>query len=197
MSRLLPRLRVGTGWLYVVAGLGLCAAGILVPARRDLDDLRRQRDRLAEQKAIAEQRVEAYGQFLRLLESDDPTLIRRLAAAQLNLVPDGDTPVLMAASRTATVTDWIDGNVRTEAPAPAPTPDTMLSRLVDGPRRLWVLAGGVVILFVGLLLDDARAPAELRPKPALPHWPVAVGRCGPAAGRDACADGDLNPWYDQ
>jgi hypothetical protein len=198
MFRLVPRIRIGAGWLYVLAGVGLCAAGILVPARSDLDHLRRQRDRLADEKAIAQERVEAYESFLRLLEADDPALIRRLAAAQLNLVPDGDTPVLMAASRTATVTDWIDGNVRARPNAAPPPRDTMLSRLVGGPGRLWVLAAGVVVVFVGLLLDDGRALDRRRPTPALPRWPVAAAarrRGAPAPG--ACTDSELNPWYDE
>jgi hypothetical protein len=198
MSRLLPRIRFGAGWLYVLAGLALCAAGILVPARADLEALRRQRDRLADEKAIAQKRVEAYESFLRLLEADDPALIRRLAAAQLNLVPEGEVPVLMAASRTATVTDWIDGNV-SAAPRPtAPPRDTMLSRLVGGPRRLWALAAGVVVVFVGLLLDDGRVPARRRPTPPLPHWPAApAGRRRPVSAARACSDPELNPWYDE
>jgi hypothetical protein len=197
MSRLLPRIRIGAGWLYVLAGLGLCAAGMLVPARADLEDLRRQRDRLAGEKAIAEERVAAYESFLRLLEADDPALIRRLAAAQLNLVPEGETPVLMAASRTATVTDWIDGNVRAEPAAAAPPRDTLLSRLVGGPGRLWVLAAGVVVVFVGLLLDDGRSSARRRPTPALPHWPAAAVARRPRTAGAPCADPELNPWYDE
>jgi hypothetical protein len=190
-------MRLDAGWLYVLAGLALCAAGILVPARRDLEDLRHQRDRLADERAIGDERVEAYETFLRMLEDDDPALIRRLAAAQLNLVPADETPVLMAASRTATVTKWIDQEVRDRQPAPTPPAETLLGRLVGGPGRLWVLGAGVVVVFVGLLLDDIRAPTtkRRRPKAVVPRWPVA-----PEAARRARAprhDRELNPWYDE
>ena len=136
MPRLTPTIRLDAGWLYVLAGLALCAAGILVPARRDLEDLRRQRDRLADERAIGDERAHAYETFLRLLEEDDPALIRRLAAAQLNLVPADETPVLMAASRTATVTKWIDENVQTWRAEVEPAPVTLLGRLVGGRGRL-------------------------------------------------------------
>ncbi|MHC4385219.1 MAG: hypothetical protein ACYS0J_20655 [Planctomycetota bacterium] len=109
MPRLTPTIRLDAGWLYILAGLALCAAGILVPARRDLEDLRRQLDRLADERAISDARLHAYGSFLHLLNEDDPALIRRLAAAQLNLVPADEKPVLMAASRTATAAWWGGG----------------------------------------------------------------------------------------
>ncbi|MHC4220751.1 MAG: hypothetical protein ACYSU7_20135, partial [Planctomycetota bacterium] len=173
MPRLLAKFRLDTGWRYVVAGLALCGAGLLVPTRRDLDDLRRQRDRLVDEKAVAEERLDAYQTFLGLLDEDDPALLRRLAAAQLNLVPADDTPVLMAASRTATVTEWIDENVRAAGTAAAPARETLLTRLVSGQRQLWVLAGGVVVVFMGLLLDEVRSPTRRRPKPVVPSWPAA------------------------
>jgi hypothetical protein len=188
MRRLASTIRLDAGWLYVVAGLCLCAAAILVPAQRDLEGLRRQRDRLADEKAVGEARLDAYRSFLRQLEREDPPIIRRLAAAQLNLVPAGETPVLLAASRTATVSEWIEGNVRVSRRQPKPPPETLLSRLVEGRLRLWVLAGGMVIVFMGLLLDDARAPARHGGRPALPRWPVGPG---------PRSDGDLNPWYDE
>ncbi len=203
MLRHTPKIRLDTGWLYVIAGLALCAAGILVPARRDLENLRRQRDRLTDERAIGEQRRDAYETFLQLLADDDPALLRRLAAAQLNLVPADDTLVLVAASRTATVTDWIDGNVRAQRREPKAPPDTLLDRLVGGPRRLWVLAGGVLVVFVGLLLDDVRSPVRSRPRPVIPRWPVGPsarrrrGRPRPDGDVPAWSDSDLNPWYDQ
>ncbi|MHC4210568.1 MAG: hypothetical protein ACYSWT_12730 [Planctomycetota bacterium] len=203
MRWLTTTIRLDCGWLYVLAGLALCAAGVLVPARRDLEDLRRQRDRLADERAIGQERADAYETFLQLLADDDPALLRRLAAAQLNLVPADETPVLVAASRTATVTDWIDRNVRAQRVEPKAPPDTLLAHLVGGPGKLWVIAGGVLAVFVGLLLDDARTPAGHRSRPALPRWPVAPEarrrRRGPqpAGVAGPCGHSDLNPWYDQ
>jgi hypothetical protein len=197
MPRLTPTIRLDAGWLYVLAGLALCAAGVLVPARRDLEDLRCQRDALADERSIGDERVHAYETFLRLLEEDDPALIRRLAAAQLNLVPADETPVLMAASRTATVTKWIDENVQTRRAEVAPAPVTLLGRLVGGRGRLWVLGAGIVVVFVGLLLDDIRAPIakRRRPRPVVPRWPTACegARRAQAPGHDS----ELNPWYDE
>ena len=118
-------------------------------------------------------------------------------AAPLNLVPADETPVLMAASRTATVTKWIDENVQTRRAEVEPAPMTLLGRIVGGRGRLWVLAAGVVVVFVGLLLDDVRVPTakRRRPKPVVPRWPVAhdAARRRPAPPHDS----ELNPWYDE
>ena len=145
-------------WLFVAAGLTLCVAGVLIPAQRSLHDLGGQLARIEHLHALGREGIEAHERFLDRLRQRDPSLIRRLAAAQLNLMPAGDTPLLVANSSRATVTDWIGRSVPPGTIRVAPPARTWLIRLTEGTCRLWVLGFGVLIVFVGLLVDG-RSPA--------------------------------------
>lgn len=162
------------GWLFVVAGVAICAAGLLIPAQRDLADIRQKRDALRHEEVVANERLTAHSVFLADIEREDPLLVRRLAAAQLNLMPKGDTPVLLASSGQSAVTTWIDATVMVPPVAigasggggggGAGGAGSPLARLATGPYRLWLLSGGALAVFLGLLLDPsigkARVPAH-------------------------------------
>jgi len=150
--------RLDPGWLFVAAGLTLCVAGVLIPAQRGLHDLRGQLARIEHLHAVGRDGIEAHEQFLDRLRQRDPSVIRRLAAAQLNLMPAGDTPLLVANSSQATVTDWIRRSVTPGTVTAAAPARTWLTRFTEGTRRLWVLGFGVLVVFVGLLVDG-RPPA--------------------------------------
>ncbi len=146
-------IRLDPGWLFVAAGLTLCVAGVLIPAQRSLNDLTGQLTRIEHVYAVGREGIEAHEKFLDRLRQRDPSVFRRLAAAQLNLMPVGDTPLLVATSRRATVTDWIGRSVVPGTITAAAPARTWLTRLTEGTRRLWVLGFGVLIVFVGLLVD--------------------------------------------
>lgn len=175
MRSLPARTSLDPGWLFVLAGLAVCVASVLVPAQSDLAALRRQHDRLLHQRRIGEARLAARRRFLDQLERGEPQLVRRLAAAQLNLAPADGVPLLVAASRDRTVTDWIDESITAPAPPPDRAPDeTLLSRLTGGRHRVWLLAGGIMSMFIGLLIHPhPPRSAEARPL-VLPHWPAAT-----------------------
>ena len=163
--------RFDPGWLFVIAGVALCSAGILIPAQDDLDALRGQLDRLEERKATSAARIAAYEQFLRELERREPRLVRRLAASQLNMLPANVKPVLLSSSRHSTVMDWIHAGVAVAPVSHAAPPKTALSRLTGGPHRLWVLAAGITVIFVGLLLEPGAARAAGMRRLVIPRWP--------------------------
>jgi hypothetical protein len=140
------------GWPFVLAGLALLVAGILIPAQRELHDLRNEWRKVEAEETRMYGRLQAYDQFLSELKSGDPQLVRRLASAQLNRVPEGEEPLLLTPGVNHTVAQWIDESVPTPTFTPDPYPDTLLSRLAAGPNRLWLLASSVFLLFVGLLL---------------------------------------------
>lgn len=150
--------RLDPGWLFVAAGLTLCVAGVLIPAQRSLHDLAGQLTRIEHLHAVGRDGIEAHEKFLDRLRHRDPSVFRRLAAAQLNLMPAGDTALLVASSHRATVTDWIGRSVVPGTITTAPPPRTWLTRLTEGTRRLWVLGFGVLIVFVGLLVDGRPSP---------------------------------------
>lgn len=152
-----PLFEIDPGWPFVVAGLGLIVAGVLIPAQRDLHELR---GSLEVHRALLEhsdRRLDAYDRFLVSVDEAEPQLVRRLAASQLNKMPADERPYLMLPSMNATVSDWIDASEPLEVPSPAPYPDTLLSRLATGPRRLWILASGVFLIFVGLVFGPSGA----------------------------------------
>jgi hypothetical protein len=152
MRPTLPLFRVDPGWLFIAAGLALCAAVVIVPAQQDLFTLRRQLDELHAQERLGNERLRIHVDVLTELEQPNAGLTRRLAAAQLNLVPATDRPVFLTSQEGMGVTDWIDAGVQVDHPPARQWPDTALSRLAGGPHRLWLLGAGMVCAFIGLLL---------------------------------------------
>ncbi len=168
-----PRSRLEAGWLYVAAGLAICAAGVMIPAQDDLAALKRQRDRLASGIDAGEARLAAHRGFIDHLVRRDPSLIRRLAASQLNMLPDGERAVLLASSRETTIDQWIDESVAQDRnPAERPRRST-LRRLATGPHRIWLLGAGVLGVFVGLVIDPGLEPGSSLRRLDIPRWPAA------------------------
>ncbi|MFM2163971.1 MAG: hypothetical protein RL325_408 [Planctomycetota bacterium] len=172
-----PLFRIDPGWPFVIAGLALIVSAVLIPAQRELHDLEQQLKvhRAYEEKANAE--LLAYEQFLSDVQRGDPRLLERLVRAQLNKMPKDDRPLLLMPTANDTVPQWIESSVTVEIPEPQPYADTLLARIASGPRRLWVLASGTFLVFMGILFvpsTGSRRPVrreELVPVAA----PVAAG----------------------
>ena len=185
MSRTAPLFRIDPGWLFTLAGLAVMVAAALLPAERDLHDLRQQLAAIEFREARNSERIAAYDRFLKDLAGKDPVLLRRLAASQLNLMPEGEEPLLMATSIEHTVSDWIEATVPEEAFEAAPPPDTLLTRLADGDRRLWLMGGGAMVVFLGLVMGFAVSP---RPMAAVPS--EDLGSWGFGGGGPTSEDAD-------
>ena len=125
------------------------------------------------------QREEAYGLFLDELAKRNPTLTRRLVAAQLGLVPVDAQPIIISSQLNESPIRWVERTVAlgSWAPAePAPTssirsqagvPFSTLSRMSTGGGRLWLFGAALISIFIGLLLnptdptlDDRVTPLE-------------------------------------
>jgi hypothetical protein len=100
--------RLDPGWLYVAAGAAMAALVVLVPTHRDLASIRSHLARLEADDAKLCRLLAAHAALLEEVETPDDALVRRLAALQLNLVRDGEEPVLLARETPADVTAWID-----------------------------------------------------------------------------------------
>ncbi|MSR33796.1 MAG: hypothetical protein EXS12_03190 [Phycisphaerales bacterium] len=159
MSVLRPLFRFDPGWLFTIAGLALLVVSALLPAQQDLASLNEQLMKLEHQELMNQKRIEAYRQFLVELKVKDSSLLTRLAASQLNLMPEGAAPVLMATSMEHTVSDWIEATVTPQAFEPNLIPDTLLTRLASGQRRLWLMGGGALIVFIGLTTGIPLTPS--------------------------------------
>lgn len=146
-----PLFRFDPGWPFVIAGLALIVSAVLIPAQRELHQLEQELEvhQAHEERAKAE--LLAYEQFLNDIKRGDERLLERLVRAQLNRMPKDERPLLLMPSANDTVPRWIESSVAVEIPEPEPYPDTLLSRLATGPRRLWVLATGAFLVFVGVM----------------------------------------------
>ncbi len=167
--------RFDPGWPFVIAGLALIVSAVLIPAQRELHDLEQ---KLAvhhahEERAKAE--ILAYEQFNAEIEQGDERLLERLVRAQLNRMPKDERPLLLMPSANETVPMWIESSVAVQIPEPTPYPDTLLSRIATGPRRLWVLATGAFLVFVGVMFaPSVAAPRGLRRRTAPVPQPVIM-----------------------
>ena len=167
--------RFDPGWPFVIAGLALIVSAVLIPAQRELHDLEQ---KLAvhhahEERAKAE--ILAYEQFNAEIEQGDERLLERLVRAQLNRMPKDERPLLLMSSANDTVPMWIESSVAVQIPEPTPYPDTLLSRIATGPRRLWVLATGAFLVFVGVMFaPSVAAPRGLRRRTAPVPQPVVM-----------------------
>jgi len=160
-----PLFRIDAGWPFVIAGLALLVAVAVLPAKRGVHEMEGQLASLRDHEAYRFERLNAFTEFLELLEEGDPQLVRRLAASQLNLVPKGETPILLASSLDQTVPGWIDDTVEFRMTEIAPYPDTLLIRLAEGQWRVWLLGGSVFVIFIGLMLGpDMATPRRRGPR---------------------------------
>ena len=151
------------GWMFVIAGLVLVAAAALVPATYDVWVMRTQLRHLDAQERENAARIEAYERFVKDLDAAEPQLVRRLAAAQLNLFPRGERPVTVAASARQTPVQWVDATVQPVQAKVTPFPDSLLSRLTLGRKALWIAGAGVMSIFLGLLSAPLRLPVPRTP----------------------------------
>lgn len=141
------------GWLFLLAGLALLAAAVLIPAQQDLADARWRRDAALAHEHNRLERLHRYETYLEAVRHNDPELVRSLAASQLGLVRRGAEPVnshrhpnLLSAS----VFRQLEPGAVTVASPPEPT--STLARLVTSRRtRLWVIAFAAVCVLVGTL----------------------------------------------
>jgi len=152
---------IDPGWLFLVAGLALIGATVLIPAADDLQHAQYLRDSALRVQEHREKRLEAYQGFHEAVKSQDRSLVMSLAASQLNQIPADRAPI----------PGMGDGTPRalTNAsvfPALEPPPlklhervqvDSTLKRLATGETtRLWLIAAGAACVLIGVL-PKARA----------------------------------------
>jgi len=150
VDRVAPLAWLSPGWPFLIAGLAVVAAVMLVPAWRDVQDVRLERGRLQAVVDYEGRRVEATHSMLAALHAGDPELQRRLIAWQLNLLPAGDVAIAREV-HAGGVLGWIDDTVEGVTAPPLAPAVSRLESIVSGPARLWMMAAGVLLVFVGLV----------------------------------------------
>ncbi|MEX2219609.1 MAG: hypothetical protein WD749_12720 [Phycisphaerales bacterium] len=154
------------GWLYLLAGISLLAATVVIPALGDLDDVQLERDRLLAIEQHRGDRLIRYRDYLDTLERQEPQLVMALAASQLNLIPQGrtialQTPDLLTAPQRAGLIFASLEPPPLVLPEPRPR-GSLLERWTGSDAvRPWLIAAGALCLLMGLLpRADLKPPAE-------------------------------------
>lgn len=156
-----PLAIVDPGWLFLIAGILLLGATVLVPAFDELGEVQWQRDRALALERHRQERIGRYEDYRGALDRAEPSLVLALAASQLNQIPQGRTLILEPpdpVSESVTIFSDLE-------PPPVKLPErtrveSLLMRLATGERtRPWLIAIGGMCLLVGLL-PPARQPAE-------------------------------------
>lgn len=138
-------------WAFFICGLILIIAAATLPLKADLDYTRHQRDlaMVIEQDNLA--RNASYQSMLDAIESKNPDTLRLLAQSNMGLIPASHEALLVPGERRdPMVFELLE-------PQPLPRPEfspqySRLERLVMIPKsRLWVIAGGIFCVLIGLL----------------------------------------------
>lgn len=146
------------GWLFVLAGVVLVGATVLVPAVDELAEARFQRDRAMALERHRAERLGNYEQYLSAIERGEPALVTALAAQQLNQIPQGRALILepagMFSDPAGSIAASPFGGLEPEPlvlPEREPVRST-LQRLATGDgTRPWLMAGGMMCVLLGLL----------------------------------------------
>lgn len=146
------------GWLYLIPGIILVAAAVLIAAEDDLHEARFRRDEaLAIERRHAE-RVNRYEAYARAVQRRDATVVRALVVGQLNATP---TDLVEEHIPGLPVFDPAEIFASLEPPAAEPAhrvrTNSVLARwATDDSSRIWMLASGALCTFVGLLPPATR-----------------------------------------
>ena len=185
-----------TGWLMLLAGMGMLALTMLSPAWLSVRQLAMQQSELADKTRYLIGQLDAYQQFHLALVRGDPTVLERLAYDHLRLRPASTTMVGSVDPRAAV--SGMHKAVHSPDPALARSVDrwlyrpvpairdarelatitTRLAAVARGPARLTLIASATVALAMGLLMPIGATPRHrrqaARPAPTMAAPPGAA-----------------------
>jgi hypothetical protein len=151
------------GWLYLLAGLALLAAAMLIPGHNQLLTIKASHQRLQQEDQRLTTHLARSSALLESLEDASPDTIRRLAAAQLNVIPADYEPVIIAPNIGSALQDaGMDSSPTTPNDAQHPRTRSHLSRWTTGSNRLWFLATGGFLCLLGIVLTPTPTPTPTR-----------------------------------
>jgi hypothetical protein len=169
-----PLFRFDPGWLFLIAGIAAVGATVLVPAAADLDEARWQRNKALAIERHRLERLDHYGKYLAAVQRADEDVVLSLTATQLNRSPVGRIPLLPVPEPGRTSASPFPAL----EPGPLKEPDrlplqrnpSLLQRLTTSDRhRLWMLAGGMLCMLIGLLPPVIRRWTPQKPGADLPE----------------------------
>jgi hypothetical protein len=153
-----PTPLIDPGWLFLVAGLMVLSATVLIPARDDLDQARWLRDRGLAIERERTERLERYREFAEALEGEAPALVMSLAASQLHQIPADRRPI-PGLTPAPDASAGVFPSLEPDAPVLVERrrPDSALYRWTTNERtRMWLICGGALLVLIGLLPPGRR-----------------------------------------
>lgn len=154
------------GWLFLVAGVILLSAVILLPAQADLDEAKLYLARVHAAEAHRAERLANYHRYLAAVNSGDDRVIRSLAAMQLNQAPEGQELLMPgdqgnpSGARDASVFGALEPPTLV-MPQAAKNPSLLERWATDSRSRLWLIGAGALCLLIGLLPPARPSAAAL------------------------------------
>jgi len=162
---IIPLERADPGWLFLIAGLALAAATVLIPAQQDLADVRWLRDRAVLIEQHRQHRLNNYARYIAAAERGDETVVLQLVESQLGMRPANRAPLLIEPWN-----EWGGGEpamvfAALEPPTivepERPQQESRLGRWsTDERTRLWMLGGAGLLVLIGLMPPGRRTLVE-------------------------------------
>ena len=143
--------RFDYGWLYLMCGLLLSVAAIILPAHKELEILEHKRDSIQLDVDNLLSQVLVYKSFLNEANDKESQLRHRLFNMQFNINGDGST-VVVDSSSSQTPLDWVAQRARTDRVIDIDVQDaSLLSVFTEGRSRLFMFGVGAFTIFIGLI----------------------------------------------
>jgi hypothetical protein len=166
-------------WVFLVCGLAILTAALLIPPYLEIRQLVWQRGLQARQYQTMLQQAQDYRAVITALDAHDPGLLERLAYPYLHLKPAGATPLLVSgpgapADRFSPVDVWLKRpmpRVGVDYPAYAPFEAPWL-RFFVGDLRVPAIAAGTLMIFLSLLPVTHRRTREAAAATVAPAAPA-------------------------
>ncbi len=166
----LGRFWLDPGWPYLLAGILMLLAAGLIPSQLELEEREANVMRLRAEYAQLDQLRSAYSGFLDAISRGEQSLVERLAAAQLGIVPADRIPIAVTTGLSDPPTRWIERAAASvpiaelqEQPPATQAGESILARFVEGSGRLWLFGAALISIFAGLLLGPSQRPEPDQP----------------------------------
>lgn len=159
-----PLIPLDTGWLFLLPGLVVLSATILIPALDDVREAKWKRDRVLAIETHRLERLQNYIDYLDAIDRGEESVVLSLVASQLNMVPGDITPIAPPSDPgrvNASVFPELEPEPILLRDAPPKENRSLLARLATGERsRLWMIVLGAVCVLIGLLCSASPARAS-------------------------------------
>lgn len=167
-----PLIPLDSGWLFLIPGLVVLCATIVIPAFDDVADAQWKRDRVLAIEKHRLERLHNYIDYLDAVERADESVALSLVASQLNMVPEQSqliAPPEDPARTSASVFPDLEPNPVMLPEAPPKRERSLLARLATSEStRLWMIVGSAICILIGLLPGAAPREAEDAPGDGAP-----------------------------